>query len=117
VKAFSFTSRTPGCSYSKCLANFIKGGDIRPKKKLKNTDKFPSETKERRKRWKKLNQVGISEKPIECLEYVIAHEMVHLLGRKHDERFTSYMEEYLPMWRSYKDELNRRPLNHQDWKY
>jgi hypothetical protein len=59
----------------------------------------------------------LGKKPLECIEYVVFHEMVHLLERKHGERFTSYMDRFLPMWRSYKQELNRRPLSHQDWSY
>jgi predicted metal-dependent hydrolase len=59
----------------------------------------------------------LGKKPLECLEYVVFHEMVHLVERKHGERFTSYMDRFLPMWRSYKEELNRRPLSHQDWSY
>jgi len=59
----------------------------------------------------------LGKKPLECIEYVVFHEMVHLLERKHGERFTSYMDRFLPMWRSYKEELNRRPLSHQDWSY
>ncbi|MFZ3132581.1 MAG: SprT family zinc-dependent metalloprotease [Desulfosporosinus sp.] len=49
----------------------------------------------------------LAKKPQECLEYVVVHEMVHLLVRKHNAVFRAYMTEYLPKWRSYKDELNR----------
>jgi len=59
----------------------------------------------------------LGKKPLQCLEYVVVHEMVHLIERKHGERFNSYMDKYLPMWRSYKEELNRSPLSHQDWSY
>jgi predicted metal-dependent hydrolase len=59
----------------------------------------------------------LGKKPLDCIEYIVVHEMAHLLERKHGERFTSYMDKFLPMWRSYKEELNRRPLGHQDWSY
>lgn len=59
----------------------------------------------------------LGKKPLQCIEYVVIHEMVHLLESKHGERFTSYMDKFLPMWRSYKEELNKRPLSHQDWSY
>jgi len=59
----------------------------------------------------------LGKKPLECIEYVVIHEMVHLLERKHGERFTLYMNRFLPMWKSCKEELNRRPLSHQDWSY
>jgi len=41
-----------------------------------------------------------------CLEYIVVHEMVHLLERHHNERFISYMDKFLPNWRSIKAELN-----------
>ena len=48
-------------------------------------------------------------RPPECLEYVVVHEMVHLLERKHNNIFKAYMDQYLPQWQFYKDELNRLP--------
>lgn len=41
-----------------------------------------------------------------CIEYVVVHEMTHLLERKHNERFIAYMDKFLPNWRAIKDELN-----------
>jgi predicted metal-dependent hydrolase len=58
----------------------------------------------------------LAKKPIECLEYIIAHEMVHILERHHNERFTDYMDKYLPQWRQHKAELGRLPLGHVDWE-
>ena len=46
-----------------------------------------------------------------CLEYVIVHEMTHLLERYHNDRFKSLMDRFLPNWRFYKDELNRLPID------
>lgn len=59
----------------------------------------------------------LAKKPMSCIEYVSVHEMVHLLERKHGERFTAHLGKFLPMWRSYKEELNRGPLSHQHWRY
>lgn len=59
----------------------------------------------------------LSKKPLQCIEYVVVHEMVHLKERKHGEIFTAYMEKYLPMWKSYREELNRSPLRHENWEY
>lgn len=59
----------------------------------------------------------LAKKPIHCLEYIIVHEMVHLLERHHNERFIAFMDNYLPKWRSYKAELNRSPLRHENWSY
>ena len=42
-----------------------------------------------------------------CLEYVVVHEMTHLLERKHNARFKALMDTYIPGWKSLKDELNR----------
>lgn len=50
------------------------------------------------------------KKPPECLEYVVVHEMVHLLERNHNERFYAIMDQCLPQWRLFKDELNRLPI-------
>ncbi|MCC6543745.1 MAG: M48 family metallopeptidase [Nitrospirae bacterium] len=57
----------------------------------------------------------LAKKPLDCIEYVVVHEMAHLLERNHNDRFKSLLDLYLPKWRSYKDELNRRPLRHEDW--
>ena len=56
------------------------------------------------------------KKPIHCLEYVIVHEMVHLLERQHNERFSAYMNRFMPLWQHYREELNRAPLGHEDWQ-
>lgn len=59
----------------------------------------------------------LAKKPLHCIEYIIVHEMVHLLERKHNEVFISYMDKFLPKWRFYKEELNRSPLRHENWSY
>ena len=52
-----------------------------------------------------------------CLEYIVVHEMVHLLERHHNERFTAYMNRHLPLWQYYRAELNQAPLGHETWDY
>lgn len=59
----------------------------------------------------------LAKKPLECLEYIVIHEMVHLLERTHNKNFVAYMDKYLPQWRQIKEELNRLPVSHVDWKY
>lgn len=59
----------------------------------------------------------LAKKPTECLEYIIVHELVHLLERRHNNRFISFMDEFMPKWRFYRDELNRLPFRHIDWNY
>jgi hypothetical protein len=48
----------------------------------------------------------LAKKSEQCLEYVIVHEMMHLLERYHNERFKGLMDKYLPKWRLYREELN-----------
>ncbi|MBL7039231.1 MAG: M48 family metallopeptidase [Pirellulaceae bacterium] len=59
----------------------------------------------------------LAKKPPACLEYILVHEMVHLLERHHNDRFRAYMDEFMPQWRLYREELNRAPLAHEDWEY
>ena len=59
----------------------------------------------------------LAKKPFHCLEYILIHEMVHLLDRRHNERFMAYMDKFLPQWRAYKEELNRFPISHVEWNY
>ena len=51
----------------------------------------------------------LAKKPIECVEYVLVHEMAHLRERRHDDRFKRLMDRSMPQWRIYRDELNRSP--------
>jgi len=69
---------------------------------------------EKKRLWVNLE---LAKKPEHCLEYIIVHEMVHLLERHHNERFLYYMDTYLPMWRQLKTELNKLPVSHADWSY
>ena len=59
----------------------------------------------------------LAKKPLTCLEYIVVHEMVHLLERHHNARFQALMDQHLPPWRSLRDELNRLPVSHADWGY
>ena len=52
-----------------------------------------------------------------CLEYVVVHELVHLLERHHNEQFVAYMNHFMPLWRHYREELNTAPLGHETWEY
>src|SRR5574344_785407 len=64
-----------------------------------------------------LINLELAKKPLHCLEYVILHEMVHLLERHHNERFLYYMDTFLPNWKQIRTELNKLPVSHADWKY
>ncbi len=59
----------------------------------------------------------LAKKPRECMEYIVVHEMTHLLERHHNERFTAYIDKFLPKWKFYKGVLNKSPLRHENWSY
>lgn len=59
----------------------------------------------------------LAKKQPQCLEYLIVHELVHLMERRHNDRFVSLMDESLPQWRLHRDELNSSPLAHETWSY
>lgn len=55
------------------------------------------------------------KKPRDLLEYVVLHEMVHLIEPKHSERFVALMTEHYPAWREARAELNELPLAAEVW--
>jgi predicted metal-dependent hydrolase len=59
----------------------------------------------------------LAKKPVMCLEYIVVHELVHLLERKHTELFTSLMDGFIPNWRVRKETLNRGVLGYEAWDY
>ena len=59
----------------------------------------------------------LAKKPIESIEYVLVHEMVHLIERNHNETFIAYMDEFLPKWKHLREDLNRSALGHVEWSY
>ena len=59
----------------------------------------------------------LAKKPPECLEYIVVHEMTHLLEPSHNARFVSLMALFMPQWQHLRDELNALPVRHEDWGY
>ncbi len=59
----------------------------------------------------------LAKKPHECLEYILVHEMVHLLEPTHNARFVSLMDSFVPKWQFYREALNRLPVRHEHWDY
>jgi hypothetical protein len=59
----------------------------------------------------------LAKKPVQCLGYIVAHELVHLIERNHNDRFVSILEKHLPLWRLHRQELNSAPLAHETWGY
>lgn len=56
------------------------------------------------------------KKPKDLLEYVIVHEMAHLIEPTHSDRFIAILNEYYPSWREARAELNELPLAAEIWK-
>jgi len=59
----------------------------------------------------------LAKKPLECLEYIVVHELVHLLEPNHGNRFISLMDKHLPDWRQRRKLLDSSPLSHEKWSY
>ncbi len=59
----------------------------------------------------------LAKKPQECLEYIIVHEMVHLLEPTHNARFIALMDLFMPKWQFYRDKVNQLPVSHENWIY
>lgn len=57
----------------------------------------------------------LAKKHPDCLEFIVVHEMTHLLERNHGERFTALMDRRLPDWRARRDQLNDAPLGNERW--
>jgi predicted metal-dependent hydrolase len=56
----------------------------------------------------------LAKKTPECLEYIILHELIHLVEKTHNERFVSLMDMYMPMWREVKATLNDQTLDYME---
>jgi predicted metal-dependent hydrolase len=59
----------------------------------------------------------LAKKPIDCLEYIVVHELVHLIEPSHNDNFVQLMTKFLPNWESLRDMLNSTPLAHEEWQY
>jgi predicted metal-dependent hydrolase len=59
----------------------------------------------------------LAKKPRECLEYILVHEMTHLMEPTHNERFVAMMDKFMTKWHSHREVLNRLPVRHEHWEY
>jgi predicted metal-dependent hydrolase len=59
----------------------------------------------------------LAKKPPECLEYIVVHEMSHLLEPTHNSRFIGLIGRFMPKWQYYRRALNRLPVRHENWEY
>ncbi len=57
------------------------------------------------------------KKPRECLEYIVVHEMAHLLEPTHNTRFVLLMDQFMPKWQSHRETLNTLPVRNETWNY
>ena len=59
----------------------------------------------------------LAKKPQECLEYIVVHELAHLIEPTHTQRFIALMDRFMPKWQFYREALNRLPVRHETWGY
>ena len=59
----------------------------------------------------------LAKKALECLEYIVVHEMIHLLEPTHNSHFIALMDQFMPTWQFQRQELNRLPVRHETWGY
>jgi hypothetical protein len=59
----------------------------------------------------------LAKKPPECLEYVVVHELVHLLEPTHNARFIALMDRAMPNWQVHRQTLNELPVPQETWTY
>jgi len=57
---------------------------------------------------------NLAKKPPPCLEFVLEHELAHLLEPSHNRRFYDLMDQFMPEWKSHRDLLNNFPVKHVD---
>lgn len=64
-----------------------------------------------------LINLEMAKKPTACVEYILAHELVHLRVRHHNEEFKVLLERIMPDWSLRRDILNSYPLAYDEWSY
>jgi predicted metal-dependent hydrolase len=57
----------------------------------------------------------LAKKPLECLEYIVVHEMAHLIEPTHNARFIALMDRVMPNWVQYRHLLNQLPVRYENW--
>ena len=57
----------------------------------------------------------LAKKPLQCIDYVFVHELVHLIEKRHSDRFIQLLESSYPNWLSRKEELNQGILSYFEW--
>jgi predicted metal-dependent hydrolase len=94
--------------------NSVLGVEVADCRVKKMKTKWGSCNAQARRIWLNLELV---KKPQACVEYILVHEMIHLLERHHNERFRQLMDRHMPDWKLRRDQLNDQPLAHESWTY
>ncbi len=76
--------------------------------------KWGSCNPEARRIWLNLELV---KKPVQCIEYIVVHELVHITEPTHNACFVEAMARHLPGWMHLKELLNHLPVRHEEWEY
>jgi predicted metal-dependent hydrolase len=64
-----------------------------------------------------LLNLELAKKPKKCFEFILVHELIHLVERHHNQRFVSLMDDAMPDWRQHKKLLNSYPLAYETWEF
>jgi predicted metal-dependent hydrolase len=59
----------------------------------------------------------LAKKPVQCLEYIVVHELLHLLEPSHNALFLELLDRFMPKWKSHRQLLNSLPIRHETWEY
>jgi len=59
----------------------------------------------------------LAKKSPSCLEYIVVHEMAHLIEPSHNSNFMAQMDNFMPDWRFCRDALNKAPMGCNLWEY
>ncbi len=59
----------------------------------------------------------LAKKSVRCIEYIIVHEMIHLVEKDHNENFKKIMDEHIPNWKAIRSELNEIIFESKHWEY
>ena len=92
--------------------NKITGIKVKEFRIKKMKTKWGSCTPEHKRIWLNLE---LAKKPLHCLEYVVVHEMTHIIEKNHNEKFKSLMNMFMPKWTQYKQELNNGKIGYFKW--
>ena len=59
----------------------------------------------------------LAKKPETCIEYIVVHELLHLIEPRHNDRFIALLDQHLPSWRQHREMLKVTPLGHEEWDH